>query len=169
MRPRPGFRRKGIATMGPARTTAGPQGRGSALDLCGIENRNAARCGRRGGWTVTTSHALARSRGDYARCFVMPSFFIRDRSVLGLIPSRAAAPSGPCIRPLVAASACRMWIRSLSSSVTMTSWRATGATGAEHAPLTGRSSSRISTTGPGLSTQARSITFCSSRMLPGQG
>ena len=48
------------------------------------------------------------------------------------------------------------------------SCRATGSSRAGSRPLMGRNSSTISTTGPGLSTQARSITFCSSRMLPGQ-
>src|SRR5580700_5944056 len=31
----------------------------------------------------------------------MPNFFMRDRSVVRLIPMRAAAPSGPPTRPLV--------------------------------------------------------------------
>jgi hypothetical protein len=62
--------------------------------------------GQRIGWQ---QHDTSRP-GEITRCLRAllddAEFFIRDRKVLGLIPSRAAAPSGP-------------WIRSLSSSVTI--------------------------------------------------
>jgi hypothetical protein len=43
---------------------------------------------------------------------VIPSFCMRDRNVLGFTPSSAAAPPGPCTRPLTAASARRICMRS---------------------------------------------------------
>jgi hypothetical protein len=44
----------------------------------------------------------------------MPSFFMRLRSVLALMPSRAAAPLAPSMRHAVASSASRMWRRWLA-------------------------------------------------------
>lgn len=49
----------------------------------------------------------------------MPSLRIRARRVCGLISSKAAAPNGPSMRPLVAAKARWMCWRMASSSETM--------------------------------------------------
>src|SRR5262245_49878889 len=45
---------------------------------------------------------------DIADFEVMPSFCIRDRSVLGFTPNKSAAPNGPCTRPSATVSARRM-------------------------------------------------------------
>ena len=121
-----------------------------------------------GGGTITTCRGLVRSRGDYAATFAIPSFFIRDRRVLGLMPAgrrrRRARGSARRSRRAPDGCACARFPRGSRCRLAR-----------DHRPggglargLATWSSSRISTTGPGLKTQARSSTFCSSRMFPGQ-
>jgi CHAD domain-containing protein len=114
---------------------------------------------RRGGVLQPQAGPIASRRSQRFRVR-SPSFSIRLRSVLGLMPSSWAAPRAPWITPPVASSACWMWERSASSSRA----RRTGGRSARAVS----SSSPMWTTGPRASTQARSITFCSSRMFPGQ-
>jgi hypothetical protein len=55
-----------------------------------------------------------------------PSFLMRDSSVVGLMSSRAAAPFDPRMRQLHCSTACRMMVRSASSSEPAVAVRATG-------------------------------------------
>ena len=89
----------------------------------------------------------------------MPSFFMRLKRVEGLIPSAAAAPFDPFTRHRLRSSARRMVSRSVSASVA-----GGGATLAVSSSSVG-----IFSVSPPVRMAARSITFRSSRTLPGQG
>ncbi len=82
------------------------------------------------------------------------------------MPSFAAAPDGPEMRPRLSASAASINSRSLRGSV------GTG-TAAGTTAIDGRASVRsqdssTAKTSPVLRITDRSMTFCNSRMLPGQ-
>jgi len=109
----------------------------------------------------------------------MPSFCIRDCRVERLIPRRVAAPLGPATIQLVCSSAVIICWRSASSRIARILWAlpfgvatcvpAAAAVASEFALDTRRSSLGIFRTEPLVRITARSITFCSSRMLPGHG
>src|SRR5262249_41696249 len=100
----------------------------------------------------------------------MPSFFIRDWSVVRFIASFAAAPLGPPSTQPVSRSAPRMWSRSASARL---EWERTSdviTPSTDSDSRRPRSSARLTwSAGPGDRMTARSMTFCNSRMLPGQG
>ncbi len=123
----------------------------------------------------------ARSRPDFPGR-LSPSFRIRLRSVLGLMPKSLAAPRSPSIIQLVVASTASMWRRPASCSEPRVSVRADTPLASspifESRPVTSlpadgeagaRNSSARTNVLPGDRITARSITFCNSRMLPGQG
>ena len=91
----------------------------------------------------------------------MPSFFMRDRRVLDFRPSRSAAFPGPLILQRQSWRTCRMWARSTDSR----SFRETGGFCGFTEEVRHASSCK---TGVGDRIMARSITFSSSRTLPGQ-
>ena len=90
--------------------------------------------------------------------------FIFDSSVWRGMPSFAAAPKGPEIRPLDAASAAS--ISSFSPSASVVTGRGMRADGRDGFPWSHDWS--IANVSPSHNTTARSITFCSSRTFPGQ-
>ena len=91
---------------------------------------------------------------------MMPSFCIRDWSVLRFIPSMAAAPLGPPTTQLEASSASMMWRLSASSIV-----RTATEAGFRDSC---RSSLGMVRRLPEVRMTERSTIFRSSRILPGQ-
>ena len=100
-------------------------------------------------------------RGPVAGRWIF-SLTIRLRSVLGRRPRRSAACPRPSIVQPLRSSAATMWLRSASRSVVA------GAAAAREARAGGTASASSSLScGPVDRIRARSITFCSSRTLPG--
>src|SRR6516165_4665148 len=112
----------------------------------------------------------------------MPSLFIFHRNVERFIPRRAAAPFGPPSTQPVSRRAPRMCSRSASASVLEGGgWSVEGG-GEEsvfsclvpppstlHPPPACKSPRGTCSDAPGERMTARSMTFCNSRTLPGQG
>jgi DNA-binding NtrC family response regulator len=102
--------------------------------------------------------ALLSISNTVFRCTI-PSFCMRDAKVVRGNPRRDAAPFGPDTTPLDSLRMSRIWLRSTSASVRL------------FAPVCGdaalSSSIGISTVEPDEQMTARSMTFCSSRTLPG--
>ena len=96
----------------------------------------------------------------------MPSFFIFAWSVVGLTASRSAAPPLPLTRQCAPSRAARMARRSASASVTPETPGACRTRGGSAVTDAIRIAS-TSTAVPLLRMTARSMTFCSSRILPG--
>src|SRR2546426_4589366 len=98
------------------------------------------------------------------RCRLIPSFLIFDSSVCLGMPSLAAAPVGPPITPLAS--------RSAVSSISLSRSTRLATSGTDVAEDLGATRvSQVSSTekiSPSHRITARSITFCNSRMLPGQ-
>src|SRR5438128_7217186 len=89
---------------------------------------------------------------------------ILDSSVWRGMPSFAAAPEGPEIRPRDSASAAM--IKALSPSASVVTWRPVPIGAWLGSPLSHDSS--MAKVSPSHRITARSITFCSSRTFPGQ-
>ena len=89
--------------------------KGSSSEISCVSHRRAAATA---GSALTGSDIseILQHVGDQNVCMI-PSFFIRDSSVVGLISSFSAAPWAPRIRQLHRWSARTMWARSASSSV----------------------------------------------------
>jgi hypothetical protein len=94
---------------------APPQSRGNNCKISGVSSGRVAPAAGSGAMVYDISEIL-RHVGDQYAC-MMPSFFIRDSSVVGLISSCSAAPWTPRIRQLHRWSARTMWARSASSRV----------------------------------------------------
>src|SRR5580692_9175749 len=114
-----------------------------------------------------------RSRdGDYdvlKRCRLIRSFLILDSSVCLGTPSLVAAPVGPEIWPSASRSAFSIIARSRSARSETKG--TVCVVGLDDLGLVGAGASQLGSTqniSPSQSTTARSITFCNSRMLPGQ-
>jgi len=90
---------------------------------------------------------------------------IFDCSVVRLRPSRAAAPVGPAMTPCDSLNARR--IASRSASFNVAGGFDAGDAAARRA-LGWVSSSASASVDPAVRITARSMTFCNSRMLPGQ-
>src|SRR5262249_40423452 len=102
---------------------------------------------------------------DLKRRLSIFSALILDSSVDDGTPSRAAAPNGPATRPLLSASAASMACFSRVASVLIGGAATVG--GVElRRPESHRSS--IESVSESDTITARSMTFCSSRMFPGQ-
>jgi hypothetical protein len=102
----------------------------------------------------------------------IPKLRRRDRSVVGFMPSSAAAPSLPYTWPLHRLKARSMLARSISLIWVSVK---TGAASSSARPAVGFAGSRClaspssnSSLPPRERIKARSMTFCSSRILPGQ-
>src|SRR5262245_28732383 len=94
------------------------------------------------------------------------SVLIFDSSVDDGTPSRAAAPNGPDTRPLLSLSAASMTSFSCVARVGVATGGGATSEGFGDRPPSHRSSiARVSESAMMI---ARSMTFCSSRMLPGQ-
>src|SRR6185295_15008933 len=91
----------------------------------------------------------------------IPNCFIRLRNVLGGIPKRTAAPSGPAMDQFVMVRVCKICRRS-------SSLRSAGGGAATEVFCKSNRCSSIRNTGSRERINARSITFSSSRTLPGQ-
>src|SRR6266404_3079294 len=91
---------------------------------------------------------------------------MRWSSVDGGMPSFAAAPDGPDTRPRLSASAASTISRSLRGSPR--TGAGTGSPKAARGDSLNSHNSSTANTSPELRITDRSITFCSSRMLPGQ-
>jgi hypothetical protein len=102
---------------------------------------------------------MTRNDGTYLGR-VIPSFCMRDSSVVGLRPSWTAAPDGPLTRQPVLSSAARICARSASWSVEPETGGAAALCEVIQSP-----SSRVD---PRLTMTERSMMFASSRTLPGQ-
>ena len=111
----------------------------------GSKERAEQRCG-----------GLHRADGRF-----IPNSFIRLRRVLGGSPKRAAAPSDPSICHPASVRVCRMCWRS-------NSLRLDGGAASRESPCASESYSSIRKTGSWEQISARSMTFSSSRTLPGQ-
>src|SRR5437867_4065065 len=102
------------------------------------------------------------------RCLLMPRLAIFDSSVCRGIPSLAAAPDGPEIRPSLPASAASIisFSRSRSKRLRLPPCTSSRVDAGDNS----RFSHASSTVNVSVSHRmtARSMTFCSSRMLPGQ-
>src|SRR5205085_10630519 len=96
-------------------------------------------------------------------CFSMRSARILDSSVEGGIESLAAAPSGPDTRPRVAVKAASIIDLSCVTSDCIKGWTGPVADTAVESQLSSTENVSVSQT-----MMDRSITFCSSRMFPGQ-
>ena len=101
---------------------------------------------------------------DLKRRLSMFRALIFDSSVDAGTPSRPAAPKGPATRPLLSLSAASMASFSWVASVPVERL-ATGAVPGDR-PESHRAS--IESVSESHTITARSMTFCSSRMLPGQ-
>ena len=102
------------------------------------------------------------------RYWLMPRFAIFDSSVCRGIPSFAAAPDGPEIRPRLSASAASMISLSCSGSK-RANFRSDVVDRGDGEGISRVSHSRSTdNVFPSHNTTARSMMFCSSRMLPGQ-
>ena len=100
----------------------------------------------------------------------MPSFFIFLYSVERFIPRRVAAPFGPPNTQPVSRRTPRMCSRSASARVAAAFFSpAASSAEARGEEEGGRSPTGTWSERPGERMTARSITFCSSRTLPGQG
>src|SRR4029434_8692832 len=75
---------------------------GSAFDLTRRAGNRRARCGRRPWFRQDPATVLRR-------CLLIPNDWILASSVVGRIPSLAAAPRGPDTRPFVSARAASIW------------------------------------------------------------
>src|SRR6202035_3800935 len=113
---------------------------------------------------------LRRSGKDYLgghevlkRRRLIPSFLILDSSVCLGMPSFAAAPVGPEIRPSASRNACS--IIAFSRSARSATKGMVGVVGLGDAGTSQLGSTQ--NTSPSQRTTARSTTFCNSRTLPG--
>jgi hypothetical protein len=110
--------------------------------------------------------------GDYAvlkRCLLILNFLILHSSVCLGMPSFAAAPVGPEIRPSAWRSA--FSIIAFSRSARSATKGMVCVVGLGEVGPEGVGASQLGSTqniSPSQSTTARSTTFCNSRMLPGQ-
>src|SRR5439155_19346455 len=107
---------------------------------------------------------VSRRYPDWKRRLSIFSCLIFDSSVDDGTPSGAAAPNGPDTRPLLSLSAASMTSFSRVASVEAGGLATAGGFGGP--PASHRSSmARVSES---AMITARSMTFCNSRMLPGQ-
>src|SRR5262249_4380120 len=108
---------------------------------------------------------LSQATADLKRRLSILSALIFDSSVEDGTPSRTAAPNGPDTRPLLSASAASIASFFCATSVLVGDAGTVGAAGLR-APESHRSS--IESVSESDTITARSITFCSSRIFPGQ-
>jgi hypothetical protein len=123
-------------------------------ELMPIKPSTATGSGVRGGPAREGSTSSRTEAGD-------PSLRRRNCRMERFIPSHTAAPCGPPSTHPVSPSIARMSLRSVASSVSC----GVGGANATRAVNSVRGTCK---TGPGERITARSMTFCSSRMLPGQ-
>src|SRR5262245_18971436 len=125
-----------------------------------FDSRRPARSGRDISRIYERSSALRR----------MPSFCIRLRSVLGFRLSRRAAPCGPSIRqPVLLRVATMCWRSTSRRPAGPVDGASELAVGGGATVGTGSTSGATRRSGPGDRITARSMTFSSSRTLPGHG
>ena len=112
--------------------------------------------------------SMAARYPDLNRCLLIPRLAIFDSSVCRGIPSLAAAPDGPEIRPPLPASAASIisFSRSRTKRPSLPSCMLWRGNSEDNSRLNHASSTE--NVSPSHRTMARSMTFCNSRMLPGQ-
>src|SRR5262249_5920642 len=134
-------------------------------DRCNDARHRRPRSGDRRGDPDDGAYPVRCGYVDLKRRLSILSALIFDSSVDEGTPSRAAAPNGPDTRPLLSASAASMASFSCPASVLDG-----GAAGVGDARLRRPESQRssIESVSESDTITARSMTFCSSRMLPGQ-
>ena len=116
-----------------------------------------------GSWKCQTPIPLESRYADLKRRLSIFRALIFDSSVDAGTPSRPAAPNGPATRPLLSFSAASM--ASFSWSVSVPLGLMTGGASSVR-PESHRAS--IESVSESHTITARSMTFCTSRMLPGQ-